>query len=315
MAAPTPGAAWKSAAPRRRGRSPRRARRGCKEAKRRLEEEHRVEARRQRRLRGLPRRAASRRTGGSCGAVRRSRLCRPRRRRARSTPPTWTRATSRRRAGGCRATTPRPSPPSDQIVIAAELTNSLGGLRAARADGRRRPRASWRRRRRATARTSCSPTPATGTRSRCSALAADGHHGPHPARRQQAQRRPARAGTAGSTPSCAASWPPPAGGALYAKRQGMIEPVFADTKFNRKIDRFLRRGRAACRSEWRVITATHNLLKLWRATSAPRTASTGRPRGSAGASAQAPTATSRHPSPSATLHLCATASGAAGGHR
>jgi hypothetical protein len=34
------------------------------------------------------------------------------------------------------------------------------------------------------------------------------------------------------------------------------------TKFNRKIDRFQRRGRAACRSEWRLITATHNLLKL-----------------------------------------------------
>jgi len=42
----------------------------------------------------------------------------------------------------------------------------------------------------------------------------------------------------------------------------MIEPVFANTKFNRRFDRFLRRGRAACRSEWRLITATHNLLKL-----------------------------------------------------
>jgi hypothetical protein len=42
----------------------------------------------------------------------------------------------------------------------------------------------------------------------------------------------------------------------------MIEPVFGHTKFNRKIDRFQRRGRAACRSEWRLITATHNLLKL-----------------------------------------------------
>ena len=35
------------------------------------------------------------------------------------------------------------------------------------------------------------------------------------------------------------------GGELYAKRNGMIEPVFADTKFNRRIDRFQRRGRAA----------------------------------------------------------------------
>ena len=42
-----------------------------------------------------------------------------------------------------------------------------------------------------------------------------------------------------------------AGGALYAKRQTMIEPVFADTKFNRRIDRFLRRGRSAARCEWR----------------------------------------------------------------
>ncbi len=39
-------------------------------------------------------------------------------------------------------------------------------------------------------------------------------------------------------------------GELYRKRQAMIEPVFADTKFNRRIDRFLRRGRSACRSEW-----------------------------------------------------------------
>jgi hypothetical protein len=52
------------------------------------------------------------------------------------------------------------------------------------------------------------------------------------------------------------------GGTLYRKRQGMIEPVFANTKFNRRIDRFQRRGRSAARSEWRLITATHNLLKL-----------------------------------------------------
>jgi hypothetical protein len=41
-----------------------------------------------------------------------------------------------------------------------------------------------------------------------------------------------------------------------------IEPVFAHTQSNRRIDRFLRRGISACRSEWRLITATHNLLKL-----------------------------------------------------
>jgi hypothetical protein len=41
----------------------------------------------------------------------------------------------------------------------------------------------------------------------------------------------------------------PTGAALYGKLTAMIEPVFADTKFNRKIERFQRRGRAACRSE------------------------------------------------------------------
>jgi hypothetical protein len=64
----------------------------------------------------------------------------------------------------------------------------------------------------------------------------------------------------------------PTGAELYRKRTAMIEPVFGDTKFNRKIDRFQRRGRAACHSEWRLITATHNLLKVWRATTAPHAA-------------------------------------------
>jgi transposase len=63
-----------------------------------------------------------------------------------------------------------------------------------------------------------------------------------------------------------------AGGELYAKRQTMIEPVFADTKFNRGIERFLRRGRSAARSEWRMTNAAHNLLKLWRHTTAPAAA-------------------------------------------
>ena len=54
------------------------------------------------------------------------------------------------------------------------------------------------------------------------------------------------------------------GGGLYKQRQPMIEPVFGQTKHNRGIERFHRRGRAAVRTEWRLITATHNLLKLRR---------------------------------------------------
>jgi hypothetical protein len=52
------------------------------------------------------------------------------------------------------------------------------------------------------------------------------------------------------------------GKTLYRQRQETVELVFANTKFNRRFDRFQRCGRNACHSEWRLITATHNLLKL-----------------------------------------------------
>jgi len=52
------------------------------------------------------------------------------------------------------------------------------------------------------------------------------------------------------------------GGGLYRRRKAMVEPVFAKTKPNRRINQFQRRGRSAARSEWRLIPATHNLLKL-----------------------------------------------------
>ena len=54
------------------------------------------------------------------------------------------------------------------------------------------------------------------------------------------------------------------GGGLYRRRKAMVEPVFAQTKHNRRINQFQRRGRSATLSEWRLITATHNLLKLHR---------------------------------------------------
>ena len=57
----------------------------------------------------------------------------------------------------------------------------------------------------------------------------------------------------------------PEGQALYRRRQQIVEPVFAHTKVIRRTDHFLRRGLAACQSEWQLIAATHNLLKLWRA--------------------------------------------------
>lgn len=61
-------------------------------------------------------------------------------------------------------------------------------------------------------------------------------------------------------------------GALHAGGPGALPAKTADrraglrnTKVIRRADRFLRRGLAACRAEWKLIAATHNLLKLWRA--------------------------------------------------
>lgn len=52
------------------------------------------------------------------------------------------------------------------------------------------------------------------------------------------------------------------GGELYKQRGQLVEPIFGNTKHNRRFTRFHRRGRAAARTEWRVIATTHNLLKL-----------------------------------------------------
>jgi transposase len=52
------------------------------------------------------------------------------------------------------------------------------------------------------------------------------------------------------------------GKALYRKRKATVEPVFGQMKFNRRFERFQRRRRSACRSEWRLCGASHNPLKL-----------------------------------------------------
>lgn len=54
------------------------------------------------------------------------------------------------------------------------------------------------------------------------------------------------------------------GWGLYSQRGWIVEPVFGHAKDVRRCDRFMRRGHSAARSEWCLITATHNLLKLWR---------------------------------------------------
>jgi transposase len=62
------------------------------------------------------------------------------------------------------------------------------------------------------------------------------------------------------------------GARLYRKRSQTVEPMFGHTKHNRGMRRFHRRGRSAVRTEWRLITATHNLMKLHNHTVAAATA-------------------------------------------
>jgi transposase len=54
------------------------------------------------------------------------------------------------------------------------------------------------------------------------------------------------------------------GRALYARRKTIVEPVFGQIKEARGFRRFLLRGLAKIRGEWRLVCLTHNLLKIWR---------------------------------------------------
>jgi transposase len=51
---------------------------------------------------------------------------------------------------------------------------------------------------------------------------------------------------------------------MYAKRKGMIEPVFGQLKQVLGFRQFSLRGLASMRGEWRLMATVHNLLKLWR---------------------------------------------------
>jgi transposase len=58
------------------------------------------------------------------------------------------------------------------------------------------------------------------------------------------------------------------GKACYAQRSRTIEPVFGQVKTVQGAGRFMRRGLRACAAEWKLLCGTHNLLKLWRTTTA-----------------------------------------------
>ena len=56
----------------------------------------------------------------------------------------------------------------------------------------------------------------------------------------------------------------PEGKAVYARRKVIVEPVCGQIKEARGFRRFLLRGLATIRGEWRLVCLTHNLLKIWR---------------------------------------------------
>jgi transposase len=53
------------------------------------------------------------------------------------------------------------------------------------------------------------------------------------------------------------------GGQRYRKRRQTVEPLFGNTKHNKGVTRFCRRGRVKVRTEWRLHMMTHNLTKLY----------------------------------------------------
>jgi hypothetical protein len=55
----------------------------------------------------------------------------------------------------------------------------------------------------------------------------------------------------------------PEGRAIYKMRKAVVEPVFGQIKERRGFRRFLLRGLDRVEAEWKIICATHNLLKLF----------------------------------------------------
>ncbi len=59
---------------------------------------------------------------------------------------------------------------------------------------------------------------------------------------------------------------------IYRERAESVEPTFGQVKGARGLRRFALRGMDLVQGEWKIITMTHNLLKLWRSASRPASA-------------------------------------------
>ena len=56
-----------------------------------------------------------------------------------------------------------------------------------------------------------------------------------------------------------------AGRKIYEKRLGMVEPVFANIRTHKRLDRFTLRGRVKVNIQWKLYCMVHNIEKLVRA--------------------------------------------------
>ena len=62
------------------------------------------------------------------------------------------------------------------------------------------------------------------------------------------------------------------GKAAYSRRKVIVEPLFGQMKTTQGAGRLLLRGHDTARSEWRLLTACHNLRKLFAYTAAAKLA-------------------------------------------
>jgi hypothetical protein len=54
----------------------------------------------------------------------------------------------------------------------------------------------------------------------------------------------------------------PAGRTQYARCLATVEPIFANLRANKRLDRFTRRGHAKVDTQWKLYCLVHNIEKL-----------------------------------------------------
>ena len=57
----------------------------------------------------------------------------------------------------------------------------------------------------------------------------------------------------------------PKGRNIYEKRLGMVEPVYANIRTHKRLDRFTLRGKDKVNIQWKLYCMVHNIEKLIRA--------------------------------------------------